>query len=316
MSTSFDDRLCGSDCAPPTVSNNRTTSFENWSEYLDVNDRFSNPVVYPLSSRGFYSEINCLLIAMVYALHKNRRLYVDCSRFGGLDWFDFFETPLPMWTESDRSSVPKVELIDLHKARKLVRIRNNLRIPLRIKHTRQYRSVFSIKSELARLMHQPSFTIPRPPGLAPGSYCAIQIRRGDKVQGYLSRGKMIVEGDDASVEEYAKLLREHADQYDTVFVLTDDYQFFLQLRELESGRHFITLCDESATGYVNDDFQKLDLEAKRSNLRRLVSSVHLAGAAQFFIGPFMSNPSRIVPLLQGTLERSASTDRARKWKAN
>jgi|LakMenE01Jun11ns_1017448.scaffolds.fasta_scaffold9688224_1 hypothetical protein len=63
------------------------------STYHQINSSYGDPFVFCLTGRGFYSEVNNLINAVLFGIVKKRRLYVDESRFayGSLQWADFFE---------------------------------------------------------------------------------------------------------------------------------------------------------------------------------------------------------------------------------
>ena len=289
---------------------------KDWTEYLEVNSSLGKPYVYQLTTRGFYSEVNCLLLAMMYTLLKNRRLIVDVSHFGGLEWGDFFQVPLPGFQDGDLQDRVRFDMLPLRKLVKFASRRNGLSIPVWFGKEKRLRSIFSLKSELARMMHIPSFEVEKLPELTTSPYCAIQIRRGDKIQGYEINGELVVEGDDTGIEQYANLIEKYASKYEKVFVLTDDYSYFLKLRDSLPKYKFLTLSDPSGEGYDNKKFQDRSLDFRRTALQRLVGSVDIAGKSDFFIGPFRSNPSRMVPMLQGTRQCCISADSAKRWKAN
>jgi len=288
-----------------------------WQDYLCINNGYKEPYIFKLTNRGLYSEINCLAIAMMYALHKQRRLLVDTTHFqGGVHWSDLFSTALPELVESLKIEFPQIESLDLHKIRKFAHLRNDFMVPVRSGRNHRLQSVFSAKSTLAKLLHVPNFPMDFPTGWEAEAFCALQIRRGDKIEGYQVGSKIVIEGSDVSVESLVQYLGKYAVKYENIFVLTDDYQFFAQLRDQCPEKNFLTFCPKGDSGYNNNEFQKLSKLVKLQALQRLVSSVHVAGRADFFIGPFTSNPARVIPLLQGSRKRCQSTDKAGRWKAN
>ena len=67
-------------------------------QYRAINDNFDNPFIFKLTGRGFFSEVNNLLNAIVFGLLTQRRILVDQTMFQGMVWSDFFDADLPSVT--------------------------------------------------------------------------------------------------------------------------------------------------------------------------------------------------------------------------
>jgi len=278
----------------------------NEEDYLHINASFSNPIKFKLTTRGLYSEVCCLLDAMVFALHKRRRLLVDETEFFSLHWSGLFDAELPKWNaEQDKV----VEELTIHKSKRFNMLRSEWHIPFWINSTHRFSSVFTVQSKLAKVFCKPKLR----ERFALTPFAAIQLRRGDKTNGYYVGDKLVKESAESPIASYVTLLRQHAQKLSDVFVLTDDYRAFEEIVVLAPEFNFQTYCPQSDAGYVHPEFLALPESEKRSRLEKLVKSVDICGQAEIFIGPFHSNPSRFVPLIKGTRKGCFSTDHRRHW---
>ena len=75
--------------------------------------------------------------------------------------------------------------------------------------------------------------------LTKGEYCAIFIRRGDKLH---HESKLIL------ADEYLKIVLEKDPDCKKIFLQTDDYHSFLELKESNTNIEICTLCDPNQFG--------------------------------------------------------------------
>jgi len=289
---------------------------KTWDEYLKVNSEFSDTQIYKFLGTGLYSEFNCLSISMLSAFRKHKRLIVETDRLTMCKWHDLFGTELPTIEAEAIVSSQSSEALNLRRLRKNSVFLDALGVPLWLGQKYGFCSVFKARAAIAKILHVPSFPIPAPFDYTHTKFCSVQIRGGDKVDGYWVNGELVIEGEKSSTESYSRLLEKYARNVDVVFVLSDDFQEYTKLVEAMPSKKFFSLCGEGENGYVHAEFLKLDQAEKTEALQRLVASVHISGHSSFFVGPFKANPSRTIPLLQGSKAISASTDDASRWKAN
>jgi hypothetical protein len=280
------------------------SAFESYSQ---INDSFLESLKYKLGTRGFYSEVCGLLNAAVYCYNKKKRLLIDDTNFSGFHWRDFFKFGLPTW---DRSQHGDIEDLTPHVSRRYNVLRHRFHIPVFNRHDGRLSSIFSMQSSFAKMLCEPVSNY----HFTSDPYVAVQLRRGDKTNGYVFNGQLKIESTQSPIEAYVQMLRRRSEGIRYVFVLTDDYRAYEELKTSAPEYEFHTNCQPSEFGYVNDDFQKMDVESRKKLCTQLVSDVHICGRSEIFIGPFKSNPSRFVPLLHGTRRRSFSVDANRKWK--
>ena len=285
-------------------------------QYLRLNQAFGDPLLFHLTDRGFYSEVNNLLSAILFGLLYRRRLIVDQSRFEGQAWERLFTSSLPERGHNDAISPewivegtasPNFWTIQA-EIRKLQRRLLPVALP-----TGQWGKPRTFLRGLAKIFTAPRQTIAAPNGLGP-EYAAFHIRRGDKTDRYLGyEGKFIVEGELTPVETYLALLRQKAPGTRSVFVMTDDHSIVDELRAVASDLKFYSFSASSERGYRQNDFSAKPAADKERRLKRLLAEVEIVSRSNLFLGGFKSNVARYVALTHQSPALCFSIDDAKKW---
>ena len=120
----------------------------------------------------------------------------------------------------------------------------------------------------------------------PANYISLHIRAGDKI----SERKLI------SPQEYLNKAIQNSSCKD-VFVATDDFRIFEQLRDNNPAYNFFTLTSPSEKGYDNDTFIASSNEFIRQNLLELFASIQIILKSELFVGTYSSNPGMFVGML-------------------
>lgn len=115
------------------------------------------------------------------------------------------------------------------------------------------------------------------------NYAVFHIRRGDKVA-IATREDRVYE-----VEEYIDRLDVLAPFIRKVFIMTDDYQVFLELEEKYTNFNFYTLAKPHSRGHDQAVFNYSSSEVKKSNAIDLLTELEIARKSQIFIGSRGSN---------------------------
>lgn len=115
-------------------------------------------------------------------------------------------------------------------------------------------------------------------GMKNGSYVGMHIRGGDK----------LVEAKLEDPLDYVKRSEQLSD-IRNAFILTDDYDILLKLKETFPGWNFFSLCQSSENGYYHKDFIALPWAVKKIAFLRLFASVDMLGRADYCIGTVSSN---------------------------
>jgi hypothetical protein len=284
-------------------------------------------VRYGLSRRGFFSEFNILAYAKAWCMSRGRTLYLD-HRKADAPWRELFSPFPPSVDELEPARhsavinlVPKAPDGAWQGMRKDVRDavleRRRVTLPA-IDFDGEYEAlVFRAARELFRPrpgLVQQAAEARASLGLDAVPYCAVQIRRGDKTEGYVDKkGRLVVETSAQPFAVYADCLNRLAPEVRDVLVLTDDYGAFEAAREADPDRRFHTLCAPDERGYVHADHLKKPAAARLEAFEKLIVSVMLARDSQAFAGTFWSNLSTAVCMLHRDRTRCAAIDPAQEW---
>jgi hypothetical protein len=286
-------------------------------------------VRYRLSNRGFFSEFNILAYACADCLARGRTLYVD-ERKSEIPWRSLFDRFPPGAGELDASRHAAV--IELSSKgddsawramRRSVRDACLERRPVAapgLGFSGPFDElVFSAADDLFRPaadLAAQAERARRELGLEPGAFAAVQMRRGDKTEGYLNgRGELVVETAATPFADYAERLEEVAPGLREVLVLTDDYGAFEQACASHPHHRLRTLCAPHERGYHHAEHLARPADARLADLRRLIVSVMLARRSAAFVGTFWSNLSTAICMLHADRSRCVAIDPAQEWPA-
>lgn len=288
------------------------------SRYLALNENFCSPFVFSLTKRGFYSEANNLLNAVMYGLQKKRRLIVDESQSDIADWTKFFASRLPTTAQLSTAEVSKDWTITSAGHANFVRIRrfaerrHRFHVPIYIPDLEIFGRVLQVKRLLAAMLTRPHRESELLAGLAP-EFAAFHIRRGDKTNGYRVGEKLIIEGDSVHPQAYLTMLADKAPDIKSIFVMTDDFSVVGELSELARGYDVISMCKPHQRGYSQNHFSGLSTVEKANDLHSLIAETQIAAASSIFIGGYKSNVARFIPLWHFSPRMCFSIDGARHW---
>jgi hypothetical protein len=287
--------------------------------YRATNDSFGNPLIFSLTERGFFSEVNNLLNAIAFGLLTRRRFLVDQTKFQGMAWSDFFTVDLsgslsllpvdPEWVITDVQSRHFKTVRDEVFERWQRGERFNI-ASLALEEV----DIFTLRRKIAQLFcfrrtvcnfgwsifdtssfYGTKAARWRKIGLRPHEFVAIHIRRGDKIESYIdASGKLVIEGEKTPISTYIDLIRKFAPAINKLFVLTDDHAAMDELRSYAPKLGLFTLCPEDSMGYRNNEFLQRPLKDRIKAVERLLTDVQIASQSALFVGPFKSNVSRFV----------------------
>lgn len=287
--------------------------------YLEINASFGSPFVYSLTQRGFYSEINNLLNAVIFGLAHKRQLIVDQSQFDDLDWRCLFATELPFVSAELTERVPDEWIIsgihspNFRKIRQWAKWRHNIRIPLWFPQMRIWGSMFDVKREIAQALTCPLLAATIPAGLTE-PFAAMHIRRGDKTDGYMDgKQQLVIQGDDVDPRTYIDMLMLKSPEIKSIFVMTDNFRMIEDLKLAGPGYSISTLCNPEEMGYYQPAFSSLEPEQKADRIQRLIAETQIAAASSVFLGGYRSNVARFVRLRHARPDRCFSVDSQKRW---
>ena len=285
---------------------------------------------YKITGRGFFSEFNILAFAYAYCLVRGREMAIDVSKTAG-PWRRLFphlppgagarravggdeislESKLPDWSWNPQWTAMRQEVRDgcLHGTRVSVPDLG-FEGPYRELAVLAARTLFQPNRDLVQRAAAAKLAL----GLGGVPFAAIQLRRGDKVEGYDNgKGQFVVETQVADFAAYAECLDKIAPGMREVFVITDDYTAVEEARAGYPHFRFHTLCEPHERGYFHIAQQGATAEVKLANLEKLLITVIIAQGSEAFVGTYWSNLSIGVYLVHPHQDRCAAMDLAKPW---
>ena len=283
-------------------------------------------VRYGLSYRGFFSEFNILAYAYADCLAQGRRLFLDPWK-SSTPWRELFSNFPPGVEALDpRAYANIIDLYPKAKDRAWQAMRRRVRdacLERRVISVAELdfegtfdQLVFRAAGELftpRESLRAEAAAAIRGLGLDQAPFCAVQIRRGDKTEGYVNNGELVVEAAASSFEVYADCIGRLAPDVRDVFVLTDDYGAFEEARASHPQYRFHTLCTPEERGYFHVDHLARPPQEALKDVRKLIVTVMLARTSQAFVGTYWSNLSTAVCMLHANRARCASIDLSQDW---
>lgn len=287
-------------------------NMKNIETYKQLNESFQKKFIHHFGTgNGFYSELNSLLFSTLFCLQNRLRLEVyskDAPFTFGNGWNEYFESFCPTynndfigkrisrdyinnhrnnhicyiykiltrndilndiywycrsgWFEHNHFNIPEMGINgDLRQAMKII-------IPIVYRFNEKYTHI--INNFIDHL------------GL-PNNYISMHIRAGDKI----TERKLI------TPQKYLEKAKSLSNCHN-IFVATDDYRIFDQLRNDNPNYTFFTSTSPEETG---NDTEKLFASPKdviRNNLIEMFASVELFLHSELFIGTYSSNPGLFV----------------------
>jgi len=155
--------------------------------------------------------------------------------------------------------------------------------------------------------------------LTPRDYVAIQVRRGDKIESYdvvNAAGRRVPaapEGELTPMSAYLELVRQHAPQANTVFVMSDDYRAVEEFQNLAPDLRVATRCQARARGHRTTGFNRRLVGARLRDIDLLLEEVRIAAQSAFFLGPYKSNVSRFVANIHWRPTHCLCVDSMKTW---
>ncbi len=279
-----------------------------------LNFLISKKVVYHLSFRGFYSEINNLLFAIIYLKEKNKEIIVDSSRFcysyknGITDYFnlnyetvDFDEKKFINFRKNKLNNYLFSEYYFKNYLFKKIR-KNNFRedrlkeLPVLMK--KEMREIYGYNKETQEKIAENIKNLN-----LPSDYVSFHIRRGDKVWGEFK------EADFVELDEYFKKLNKFikSDKKINLYVATDDEKVISEIRKRHPEVNLYSLYSSENVRETEADFLMKSRESVKEHTLNLLTEVEILINSRYFVGSFSSNLGRFVGASVG-LENCASVD--------
>jgi hypothetical protein len=287
---------------------------------------------------GFFSEINNMVLAIVYCLHHKIEFKLNSGNANFRlqeGWNDYF---LPFCKEENNSLLDtynqryKVNYkTDFGKPRRMVR-KLNYALMLRmtkIKSGADYLTFdlwdeicnrkleklhyaipeFNINGDLQHACHQVLQHIWRFKSEVENEIQQISnsLNLPENYIGFqVRRGDKIDEHSPIKLEQYIDKASRRTD-IRNAFILTDDYGVIKELKERYPEWNFYTLCRKSERGYTHNEFYNRERSLIYNDLVRLLANMEILRKSNFFIGTFSANPSMFLGMIMDK-EKTISMD--------
>ena len=290
-------------------------NMELLEKYQQLNEGFHRKLIHHFGTgNGFYSELNSLLFSTLFCLQNRLKLELyskDAPFTFGNGWTEYFEPFCPEfkndyigkrisrdyinnhrdkhicylyklftrndilndiywycrsgWFEHSHFFIPELGIDgDLRQAMKVI-------IPIVYRFNDKYTAIINNFIENLNL---------------PDEYISLHVRAGDKV----TERKLI------TPQDYLEKAKMHSN-CQNIFVATDDYRIFEQLRDNNPEYNFYTSASPEDLGNNTDLFFKSSQENIRRNLIELFASIEIFLKSKLFIGTYSSNPGLFVGML-------------------
>ena len=284
-------------------------------KYQQLNESYSRKLIHHFGTgNGFYSELNSLLFSVLYCLQHKLRLELyskDAPFTFGNGWNEYFEYFCPEfrnrfvgksisrdfskndihnhicylykllsgnnilndiywycrtgWFEHNHFFIPELGIDgDIRKAMKVI-------IPIVYRFNSKYTSIIDKFIKELNL---------------PNNYISLHVRAGDK----------ITERDLIKPQNYIEKAKSLSNCHN-IFVATDDYRVFEELRDNNPEYTFFTSTSPEDKGNNTELFFTTSQENIRRNLIEMFASIEIFLRSELFIGTYSSNPGLFVGML-------------------
>lgn len=286
--------------------------------YIKRNRAFKVSYIYKFGWCGFYSDYNNMILNMIWCFENNLKFVMyskHYSAFGANGWSEIFKPIVPETSfcfhrylnerninlpiQNDTASLIKRRIKNLiiygyqiftnnylmkdgffiprsvlypkfrFKISELG-INGNLNDACRtfVRMTYQFNDPYKSKiNKIKQELHLPK------------NYAGLHIRRGDKE----------IECELSDSDIYMKKLKEITD-IKNIFVFTDDYSTFKELKEKYTDYNFSTLAKPNENGYNNVMLQRENQETRKDSILRMFASIDILSKSCQFVGTLSSNP--------------------------
>jgi hypothetical protein len=285
------------------------------NDYKKINSSFKRHCVYRIGNEaGFFSEINNMIIAMVFCLENKLqfRLYSAKSNFGHDIWKDYFHTFTKHLT--DESHALFNERPYIHKQPYLLSIDELFSIKKKLSKQLLTQDIWPyIRNKnfynLNHIVDTPyvsgnltlvtsilidciwnynSFVNKRISQListikTPNRYAAIFVRRGDKN----------IEAPHEEIKKYInKIDTLTSDRNFPIFISSDDSRIINEAKHFFPNRNFFYFNFEDDNGYFMEDFKlRYTEEQQKNKIIQLLAQIEILKKATYFVGTYSTNVS-------------------------
>jgi hypothetical protein len=280
--------------------------------YQRLNESYHRKLIHHFGTgNGFYSELNSLLFSTLFCLQNKLRLELyskDATFTFGNGWTEYFEPFCPEFKNDYIGKRISRDYINNHRDKHICYLykiftRNDILNDIYwycrsgwFEHSHFCISELGIDGDIRQAMKviipivyrfNDKYTTIINQFIEdlnlPDEYISLHVRAGDKV----TERKLI------TPQDYLEKAKSHSDCHN-IFVATDDYRIFEQLRENNTEYTFYTSTSPEEKGYDQDKFVQSSKEYIQHNLIEMFASIRVFLQSGLFVGTFSSNPGMFV----------------------
>ena len=281
-------------------------------KYQQLNESYHRKLIHHFGTgNGFYSELNSLLFSTLFCLQNKLRLELyskDATFTFGNGWEEYFEPFCPEFKNDFIGKRISRDYINNHRDKHICYLykiftRNDILNDIYwycrsgwFEHSHFCISELGIDGDIRQAMKviipivyrfNDKYTAIIDKFIddlnLPDEYISLHVRAGDKV----AERKLI------TPQDYLEKAKQHSDCHN-IFVATDDYRIFEQLRDNNPEYFFYTSTSPEEEGYDQDKFVQSSKEYIQHNLLEMFASIRVFLQSSLFVGTFSSNPGMFV----------------------
>jgi len=299
--------------------------------YEEINRSFKNVCVYRIGNHaGFFSEINNMIIAMIYCMENNMRfkLYSTDTQYCNDLWNDFFYQVVDQVTHPFHKN---------YNGRDFKIVKKSDFDQLEFSATRQYLDREFPDQEICltqniwpfirnHKVYHPHYNVNSPyfyGEIINSGYQVIKniwrysrktasqvfsIKNSIKIQTpyaglHIRRGDKSREAGFKPLENYLKIVDDVTKQENyPVFIATDDQRVIGDIKKINPRRPVYHFIFPENNGFDMDKFTLQDKEQQRENIIQLFAEVEMLVQANLFVGTFTSNVGMFVGMARNGRE--------------
>lgn len=283
-------------------------------EYRKQNESFPTRLVYPLTNRGWASEINNLALVMLYCLEHKIELQLYTDGWNSGKWSNYFKpfcktfkspVKLPVYIFTDQGRKRKLYCI-LHKM--VYRNTyltdsnrwNSIKEMSKLADTYTYLElgiegdIFQALQQLFKILLRPIDSLRNELDAAILEFqnkeiLGIHVRRGDK---------LIREAGMFPVHEYVEKARTAGFDFSEVFVASDSVQTLSEFEMVLPNIKYSSFCSNEMAGHDQKTFNNRAIEKRIMDTNNMIKDIYILKSTPYFVGTFSSNVGRLVHTLR------------------
>jgi hypothetical protein len=293
------------------------------NEYRDAYKKLNgldkkSELIYPLSNRGLFSELNNLVLAVLFCLENNIRLKLYSEKWISGKWEDYFIPlfeeykgiiPIPVYIYSKGRKDFFYRIYHIYLKNRIILqdgIWNEMRSNSFIEKHFFYPelgingNVFQAKRQLFNIIldynnetAKEIFSLKDTELDFVKKSCGIHVRRGDKVNGNSKESELF------NIESYINKAQENDSDIRQFTICTDDRKVLENFKNKYPKYDYFSLCPPNRLGYFQYEFNIItNYEEKRKEVINILKDANLLITSKMFIGTYSSNISRFIVLMR------------------